>query len=217
MQQEKDSKNVLGYDEFINVKKMLYSKNSADYSMALQILENSDPKKLLPYLFFTLMELAWIRRKRGIVKPNSDDPEVHILFEVWEKITICKGIKSIVDTSVWFGSNPFCYDSYRELNKILTNYTTRKVAPANVIDHISRYIGIKQIVDSIAIQSNPEDYYKLEKDINEYILNDLRQYDSSNYTTIINLHGFTVHYDLKKAVEKTIKDYDKTRKPVESM
>jgi hypothetical protein len=217
MQQEKDSKPVLTYEEFKNVKKILYSKNVMDYSMALQILEMSDPKKVLPYLFFIIMELSWIRRKRGAVKPKKEDPELHVLFDVWGKITVCKGIKSIVDKDVWFGSNPFSYKSYIDLHKILNNYSTRKSAPSSIIDSISRYVGIKQIVDSIAIQSNPEDYYELEKDINEYIKNDFLEHDGQNCAPIVNLYGFTMHYDLKKAVEKTIQDYDKTRKPVESM
>jgi len=211
MLQENNFEIKLSYEDFVNIKKMLYSTNVADSDMALEILQNSEPKKVLPYVLFIIMETSWIRRVRGSVTPKKDDPGITILFRLYNKVHVCKGLKKITDNKAHFYESPFVYGNYKALEKVVSAPMVTSKISDSIIDHMSRFITIKHIVDSIAIQDNPEEYYMLEQDINKYIKDDIKNCISNSHKhNYFESTSFYMHYDLKSAVEKTINNYDKT-------
>ena len=212
MQQENNSEIILSYEDFVNIKKMLYSKNMADSDMALDILQNAEPKKVLPYVLFIIMESSWIRKNRGAVNRLDVDPAITVLFRLYKKVKVCGGLKKLIDNKTPFYADPFVYKSYKAFNDVPVQSMKSIVKLSDsIIDHMSRFINIKHIIDSIAIQDNPEEYYGLEKDINKYIKDDIVNCISNSHKyQYYTSPSFHMHFDLVSAVQQTINDYDKT-------
>ena len=194
MEKEKVSeKAVLDYDGYKTVRAMLLSETKADRDIGLGILENIDERKCLPFILFMAIEFSQM---------DEHIPRT-IMWSMYGRLKSLNAINKIIDVKTKYLSNPFGYNTpdaiiklvdERSLNKY-TDHSTRQY-----LDRIVERMTITQVVDAILIQDDPERFYPLEKDIQEFVINKLvKNWRIHDYK--LQIPGFTMKFSIQEAIE----------------
>jgi len=199
MQKEKISdKTVLNYDEYKNVRSMLLSEDKADRNIGLGILENVDQKKCLPFILFTALEFS--RMENHIAKS--------ILWSMYSRMSCFNVISKIIDVT----SDSISYNNPDKLKIGSDDHPTAKYFELNANKYFSKVverISVTYIIDTIVKQDDPERFYPLEKDIEKFIIDKyIKEEIILDYK--LNIPGFTMRFDIKKAIE--IRTHELTKK-----
>lgn len=182
------------YEEFKNIRSML-SASDSDKELAISILSAVDQKQALPYILFILMELAYVKDDRSL------------LWRLYSKIPICKNLGKIINPQTIYGKNPYDYTDPDTILKLIEKEKDPMIDSYNksYLDRIIHSMTINQITDAILVQENPREYFPLEVDITEMVLEmfDLFQ---TTHTAISKSAGLVVKFDVQNAIDKRSKN-----------
>jgi len=182
------------YEEFKNIRSML-SASDSDKELAISILSAVDQKQALPYILFILMELAYVQDDRSL------------LWRLYSKIPICKNLGKIINPQTIYGKNPYDYTDPDTILKLIEKEKDPMIDSYNksYLDRIIHSMTINQITDAILVQENPREYFPLEVDITEMVLEmfDLFQ---TTHTAISKSAGLVVKFDVENAIDKRSKN-----------
>jgi hypothetical protein len=182
------------YEEFKNIRSML-SASDSDKELAISILSAVDQKQALPYILFILMELAYVKDDRSL------------LWRLYSKIPICKNLGKIINPQTIYGKNPYDYTDPDTILKLIEKEKDPMIDSYNksYLDRIIHSMTINQITDAILVQENPREYFPLEVDITEMVLEmfDLFQ---TTHTAISKSAGLVVKFDVENAIDKRSKN-----------
>lgn len=182
------------YEEFKNIRSML-SASDSDKELAISILSAVDQKQALPYILFILMELAYVKDDRSL------------LWRLYSKIPICKNLGKIINPQTVYGKNPYDYTDPDTILKLIEKEKDPMIDSYNksYLDRIIHSMTINQITDAILVQENPREYFPLEVDITEMVLEmfDLFQ---TTHTAISKSAGLVVKFDVENAIDKRSKN-----------
>jgi len=182
------------YEEFKNIRSML-SASDSDKELAISILSAVDQKQALPYILFILMELAHVKDDRSL------------LWRLYSKIPICKNLGKIINPQTIYGKNPYDYIDPDTILKLIEKEKDPMIDSYNksYLDRIIHSMTINQITDAILVQENPKEYFPLEVDITEMVLEmfDLFQ---TTHTAISKSAGLVVKFDVENAIDKRSKN-----------
>jgi hypothetical protein len=182
------------YEEFKNIRSML-SASESDKELAISILSAVDQKQALPYILFILMELAYVKDDRSL------------LWRLYSKIPICKNLSKIINPQTVYGKNPYDYTDPDTILKLIEKEKDPMIDSYNksYLDRIIHSMTINQITDAILVQENPREYFPLEVDITEMILEMFELFQTS-HTSILKSSGLVVKFDVKNAIDKRSKN-----------
>ena len=182
------------YEEFKNIRSML-SASDSDKELAISILSAVDQKQALPYILFILMELAYVKDDRSL------------LWRLYSKVPICKNLGKIINPQTIYGKNPYDYTDPDTILKLIEKEKDPMIDSYNksYLDRIIHSMTINQITDAILVQENPKEYFPLEVDITEMVLEmfDLFQ---TTHTAISKSAGLVVKFDVENAIDKRSKN-----------
>lgn len=182
------------YEEFKNIRSML-SASDSDKELAISILSAVDQKQALPYILFILMDLAYVKDDRSL------------LWRLYSKVPICKNLGKIINPQTIYGKNPYDYTDPDTILKLIEKEKDPMIDSYNksYLDRIIHSMTINQITDAILVQENPREYFPLEVDITEMILEmfDLFQ---TTHTAISKSAGLVVKFDVENAIDKRSKN-----------
>ena len=182
------------YEEFKNIRSML-SASDSDKELAISILSAVDQKQALPYILFILMELAYVKDDRSL------------LWRLYSKVPICKNLGKIINPQTIYGKNPYDYTDPDTILKLIEKEKDPMIDSYNksYLDRIIHSMTINQITDAILVQENPREYFPLEVDITEMVLEmfDLFQ---TTHTAISKSAGLVVKFDVENAIDKRSKN-----------
>lgn len=182
------------YEEFKNIRSML-SASDSDKELAISILSAVDQKQALPYILFILMDLAYVKDDRSL------------LWRLYSKIPICKNLGKIINPQTIYGKNPYDYTDPDTILKLIEKEKDPMIDSYNksYLDRIIHSMTINQITDAILVQENPKEYFPLEVDITEMVLEmfDLFQ---TTHTAISKSAGLVVKFDVENAIDKRSKN-----------
>lgn len=182
------------YEEFKNIRSML-SASDSDKELAISILSAVDQKQALPYILFILMDLAYVKDDRSL------------LWRLYSKIPICKNLGKIINPQTIYGKNPYDYTDPDTILKLIEKEKDPMIDSYNksYLDRIIHSMTINQITDAILVQENPREYFPLEVDITEMVLEmfDLFQ---TTHTAISKSAGLVVKFDVENAIDKRSKN-----------
>lgn len=185
---------TITYEEFKNIRSML-SASDSDKELAISILSAVDQKQALPYILFILMELAYVKDDRSL------------LWRLYSKIPICKNLGKIINPQTVYGKNPYDYTDPDTILKLIEKEKDPMIDSYNksYLDRIIHSMTINQITDAILVQENPREYFPLEVDITEMVLEmfDLFQ---TTHTAISKSAGLVVKFDVENAIDKRSKN-----------
>ena len=195
MEKENNSDRAkITYEEFKNIRSML-SASDSDKELAISILSAVDQKQALPYILFILMELAYVKDDRSL------------LWRLYSKIPICKNLGKIINPQTIYGKNPYDYTDPDTILKLIEKEKDPMIDSYNksYLDRIIHSMTIDQITDAILVQENPREYFLLEVDITEMVLEmfDLFQ---TTHTAISKSAGLVVKFDVENAIDKRSKN-----------
>jgi len=182
------------YEEFKNIRSML-SASDSDKELAISILSAVDQKQALPYILFILMELAYVKDDRSL------------LWRLYSKIPICKNLGKIINPQTIYGKNPYDYTDPDTILKLIEKEKDPMIDSYNksYLDRIIHSMTINQITDAILVQENPREYFPLEVDITEMILEMFELFQTS-HTSILKSSGLVVKFDVENAIDKRSKN-----------
>ena len=182
------------YEEFKNIRSML-SASDSDKELAISILSAVDQKQALPYILFILMDLAYVKDDRSL------------LWRLYSKVPICKNLGKIINPQTVYGKNPYDYTDPDTILKLIEKEKDPMIDSYNksYLDRIIHSMTINQITDAILVQENPREYFPLEVDITEMVLEmfDLFQ---TTHTAISKSAGLVVKFDVENAIDKRSKN-----------
>lgn len=182
------------YEEFKNIRSML-SASDSDKELAISILSAVDQKQALPYILFILMDLAYVKDDRSL------------LWRLYSKVPICKNLGKIINPQTIYGKNPYDYTDPDTILKLIEKEKDPMIDSYNksYLDRIIHSMTINQITDAILVQENPKEYFPLEVDITEMVLEmfDLFQ---TTHTAISKSAGLVVKFDVENAIDKRSKN-----------
>lgn len=182
------------YEEFKNIRSML-SASDSDKELAISILSAVDQKQALPYILFILMDLAYVKDDRSL------------LWRLYSKVPICKNLGKIINPQTIYGKNPYDYTDPDTILKLIEKEKDPMIDSYNksYLDRIIHSMTINQITDAILVQENPREYFPLEVDITEMVLEmfDLFQ---TTHTAISKSAGLVVKFDVENAIDKRSKN-----------
>ena len=186
-------KTVLDYDGYKSVRSMLLSESKADRDVGLGILEGIDEKKCLPFILFTAIEFSQM---------DEHIPRT-VLWCMYSKLKSLNAISKIIDVKTKYLANPFGYDKPDMIVKLVDDWVLNKHSDHSTrqyLDRIVERMSITQVVDSILIQDDPERFYPLEKDIEQFIVDKL-VIGKQVHSYKLEIPGFSVWFDIKDALE----------------
>jgi hypothetical protein len=189
MEKENNSeKTKITYEDFKSIQKMLDSSES-DRDLGISILGSVDQKQALPYILFTLMNMAYVKQNKSM------------LWRMYSEIPVCKNLSKIVNSSAKYGDNPYDYKDpglILELAKKHEGYPV-DACSKSYLDKLLHYMTIDQITDSILVQEDPRQYFPLEVDITEMIIKMFEDYQDS-HTSIARSVGLSIKFDIQAAI-----------------
>jgi hypothetical protein len=199
MQKEKVSDQaVLNYDEYKSVRSMLLSENKTDRTIGLDILENVDQKKCLPFILFTALEFS--RMENHAAKS--------VIWSMYGRMSCFNVLSKLIDVT----SDSISYNNPDRVKIGSHGHPTAKYFELNTNNYFSRIverISITYIIDTIVKQDDPERFYPLEKDIEKFIIDKyIKEEIILDYK--LDIPGFTMKFDIKKAIE--IRTHELTKK-----
>jgi hypothetical protein len=173
----------------------MLSASDSDKELAISILSAVDQKQALPYILFILMDLAYVKDDRSL------------LWRLYSKVPICKNLGKIINPQTVYGKNPYDYTDPDTILKLIEKEKDPMIDSYNksYLDRIIHSMTINQITDAILVQENPREYFPLEVDITEMILEmfDLFQ---TTHTAISKSAGLVVKFDVENAIDKRSKN-----------
>ena len=202
MEKEKVSERaVLDYDGYKSVRSMLLSESKADRDIGLGILEGVDEKKCLPFILFTAIEFSHM---------DQHIPRT-IVWAMYGKLRCLNAINKIIDIKAKWCANPFGYKSPDTILQLIDERSVTKkfdCSTRQYLDRIVERMSITQVVDAILIQDDPERFYPLEKDIENFIKNDLiKQGRIHKYK--LEVPGFDMTFNMETAIAIRKHELDK--------
>ena len=182
------------YEEFKNIRSML-SASDSDKELAISILSAVDQKQALPYILFILMDLAYVKDDRSL------------LWRLYSKVPICKNLGKIINPQTVYGKNPYDYTDPDTILKLIEKEKDPMIDSYNksYLDRIIHSMTVNQITDAILVQENPREYFPLEVDITEMILEMFELFQTS-HTSILKSSGLVVKFDVENAIDKRSKN-----------
>jgi len=186
-------KTVLDYDGYKSVRSMLLSESKADRDVGLGILDGIDEKKCLPFILFTAIEFSQM---------DEHIPRT-VLWSMYSKLKSLNAISKIIDVKTKYLANPFGYDKPDMIVKLVDDWVLNKHSDHSTrqyLDRIVERMSITQVVDAILIQDDPERFYPLEKDIEQFIVDKL-VIGKQVHSYKLEIPGFSMWFDIKDALE----------------
>jgi hypothetical protein len=186
-------KTVLDYDGYKSVRSMLLSESKADRDVGLGILEGIDEKKCLPFILFTAIEFSQM---------DEHIPRT-VLWSMYSKLKSLNAISKIIDVKTKYLANPFGYDKPDMIVKLVDDWVLNKHSDHSTrqyLDRIVERMSITQVVDAILVQDDPERFYPLEKDIEQFIVDKL-VIGKQVLSYKLEIPGFSMWFDIKDALE----------------
>ena len=194
MEKEKVSeKAVLDYDGYKSVRSMLLSESKADRDVGLGILGGIDEKKCLPFILFTAIEFSQM---------DEHIPRT-VLWSMYSKLKSLNAISKIIDVKTKYLANPFGYDKPDMIVKLVDDWVLNRHSDHSTrqyLDRIVERMSITQVVDAILMQDDPERFYPLEKDIEQFIVDKL-VIGKQVHSYKLEIPGFSMWFDIKDALE----------------
>jgi hypothetical protein len=195
MENEKVSeKAVLDYDGYKSVRSMLLSESKADRDVGLGILQSIDEKKCLPFILFTAIEFSQM---------DEHIPRT-VLWAMYSRVKSLNAISKIIDIKTKFLSDPFGYNKPDMIVKLVDDQSLNRHSDHSTrqyLDRIVERMSITQVVDAILIQDDPERFYPLEDDIENFIVNKLIKNPQIFHIYKVEIPGFEMKFNIRDAIE----------------
>ena len=185
---------VLDYDGYKSVRSMLLSESKADRDVGLGILENIDEKKCLPFILFTAIEFSQM---------DEHVPRT-VLWSMYGKLKSLNAISKIIDMKTTYLSDPFSYNKPDTIIKLVEDWVLNRHSDHSTrqyLDRIVERMSITQVVDAILIQDDPERFYPLEDDIENFMVNKLIKNTQIHHIYKLEVPGFDMKFNLRDAIE----------------
>jgi len=193
MENEKVSERaVLDYDGYKSVRSMLLSESKADRDVGLGILEGVDEKKCLPFILFTAIEFSHM---------DQHVPRT-VLWAMYGKLRCLSAINKIIDVKTKYTADPFGYNAPDTILKLIEEKSNAKKFDSSTrqyLDRIVERMSITQVIDAIIIQNDPERFYPLEKDIEDFIKRHIVK-NNRVHEYKLDIPGFSMTFSMETAI-----------------
>ena len=193
MENEKVSERaVLDYDGYKSVRSMLLSETKADRDVGLGVLEGVDEKQCLPFILFTAIEFSHM---------DQHVPRT-VLWAMYGKLRCLSAINKIIDVKTKYTADPFGYNTPDAILKLIDEKSNSKkfdCSTRQYLDRIVERMSITQVIDAIIVQNDPERFYPLEKDIEDFIKKHIVK-NNRVHEYKLDIPGFSMTFSMETAI-----------------